>query len=248
VIVIEVTQAGTVKVWLPPVNANVCMAGPAPPVWTHPVAGEQLSTVQAMPSSQLIGSCAQPIAVEQLSVVHTLPSSQLITSCLQPVAGEQLSAVHALASSQPRGVWVQPPAGVQLSTVHMLPSSHPGAMCTQPVAGAQLSVVHPLLSSQLIGACTQPVAGEQLSAVHMSLSLQSTDVCRQMPPEQMSFVHGLPSSQPGTQGIPFASVPGSTVAPSSTTVVPASLFVCVVRASGETAGCLASDPASSLGF
>jgi hypothetical protein len=65
----------------------------------------QLSTVQGLPSSQLVGAWEQsPVAGLQKSSVQISPSSQLIWTLLQmPVVVSQASVVHGLPSSQVAG-------------------------------------------------------------------------------------------------------------------------------------------------
>jgi hypothetical protein len=72
-------------------------------VWTQPVAGLHESSVQTLPSPQLL---VVPLhtPIEHLSfVVHALPSSQLDVLLVwthRPVLGLQKSLVHGLPSSQ----------------------------------------------------------------------------------------------------------------------------------------------------
>ena len=69
-------------------------------VFTHPVAGLQLSVVQLTPSLQVIAVCEQT-PPEQLSVVQALLSLQLIGVCEQVPEGRlHTSVVHPSASSQ----------------------------------------------------------------------------------------------------------------------------------------------------
>jgi hypothetical protein len=70
-------------------------------VFTHPVAGSQLSDVQALASSQLGGVIPVQTPSEHMSVVvHALPSSQGLEfgTLLHVPSGSQLSSVHTLPS------------------------------------------------------------------------------------------------------------------------------------------------------
>ena len=76
-------------------------------VWTHPVAGLQLSSVQTFPSLQFgAGPPTQLPPLHVSLVVHALPSSQgaLLLVWTHPVAGLQLSSVQALLSLQSAAV------------------------------------------------------------------------------------------------------------------------------------------------
>jgi hypothetical protein len=73
------------------------------PVWAHPDAGTQLSSVQTLWSSQFFGGPPTQTLFEHLSlVVHALPSLQesVLPVWEHPVAGTQLSVVQTLWSSQ----------------------------------------------------------------------------------------------------------------------------------------------------
>ncbi len=104
---------------------------------TQPVAGSQLSVVQAILSSQVFCVWRQRFGFNgsQLSVVQALWSSQLIGVNTQPLAGLQVSLVHGLWSLQTTAVCVQAQTPCRpsspLRTIHV-PSS----------------VVHALLSLQ----------------------------------------------------------------------------------------------------
>src|SRR6266568_4702656 len=136
---------------------------------THPFTGSQLSVVQASWSSQKsagFGVFTHPVAGLQLSSVHALLSlhDAEMSVCTHPTAGSHLSAVHALLSLQKSagfGVFTHPVAGLQLSSVHALLSLHDAEMsvCTHPTAGSHLSAVHALLSlhDAEMSVCTHPI-------------------------------------------------------------------------------------------
>ena len=189
----------------PVVQASPSSHGALLLLWTHPVAGLQLSSVQTFPSLQFgAGPPTQLPPLHVSLVVHALPSSQgaLLLVWTHPVAGLQLSSVQALLSLQFGG---GPPTHAPLLQVSLvvqaLPSSHGPVLfaCVQPLAGLQESVVQTLLSLQsgggppaqlppaqwspvvhalpssqgsLLFTCVQPVAGLQESVVHPLLSLQ----------------------------------------------------------------------------
>src|SRR5262249_9476851 len=92
---------------------------------TQPVLGLQLSEVQTLPSSQVIGAKEQPVVGLQLSAVQALLSLQEIGSLWQFRLASQLSTVQALLSLHWAEVvqpWVQLarqpfcPGGSQFST------------------------------------------------------------------------------------------------------------------------------------
>ena len=95
-------------------------------LWVQPLAALQLSSVQTLPSSQLI---VWPLMQEppwQVSPeVQALPSLQTATFalCWQPLVGSQLSLVHGLVSSQLTALpaWQAPLLQVS-PTVQTLPS------------------------------------------------------------------------------------------------------------------------------
>ena len=77
----------------------------------QPVWASQVSLVHTSPSSQTCGAYWQPVAGLQLSSVQALASSQEMGTVLQsPVPGSQLSVVHASPSSQWGAYW-QPVLG-----------------------------------------------------------------------------------------------------------------------------------------
>jgi hypothetical protein len=71
--------------------------------YTQPVAALQLSSVHGLLSLHVTGRLRQPVAPHE-SVVQALPSSQLIgTHSHAPVAGLHESVVHGLLSVQSTG-------------------------------------------------------------------------------------------------------------------------------------------------
>jgi hypothetical protein len=169
----------------PPEHASICVqALPSSHdavllVWTQPVAGLQLSSVQGLPSSQPSAAPAWQLPPPQVSpIVQALPSSHeaVLLVWTQPVAGLQLSSVHALSSLQ---LGAGPP--------WQLPAPHVSA------------VVQALPSSQdaVLSVWTQPPDESQVSSVQGLLSLQSTvRLPAHTPLAHVSFaVQKLPSSQ-----------------------------------------------------
>jgi len=140
---------------------------------THPVAGLQLSVVQALSSLHVTVAPPWQVPPPQVSPeVQAFPSSQGAVLLLKthPVAGLQLSLVQALSSLHTTVAppWQVPPP--QLSPeVQAFPSSQGAVLSvkTQPVAGSQVSVVQAFPSSQaaVLSVKTQPVAGSQVSVV-----------------------------------------------------------------------------------
>jgi len=127
-------------------------------VWTQPVAGLQVSSVQPLPSSQLIaGPPTQPPLLQVSLMVQAFPSLQgaVLAVWTQPVLGLQVSSVQTLPSSQlgARPLTQTPPLHRSLR-VQAFPSSHEAVLFvwTHPVVGLQLSSVQELPSLQLRGA------------------------------------------------------------------------------------------------
>jgi hypothetical protein len=198
-------------------------------VWTQPVAGSQVSSVQTFPSSQFGAAPPAQLPPEHVSfVVQALPSSQgaELSVWTHPVAGSQVSSVQTLPSLQFGGAppTQLPPEQVSF-VVQALPSLHEAVLFvwTHPVAGLHESSVQPFPSLQLGGSpptqappkhvsfvvqalpslqdavlfvCTQPVAGLHESSVQTFPSLQFGGTPpTQLPPEHVSFVmQALPSS------------------------------------------------------
>jgi hypothetical protein len=142
--------------------------------YTQPVAAEQLSSVQGLPS--LHWSAAFPetqIEAPQTSpTVQASPSLQdaVLATWPHPDAGSQLSEVHGLASSQSGAPpAVQTPKRQASPVVQALPSSQTAefAVKTQPVAASQLSSVHGFPSSQ-----TRLPVPTQLPALQISVMVQ----------------------------------------------------------------------------
>src|SRR2546428_10148826 len=127
-------------------------------VWTQPVAGLQVSSVQPLPSSQLIaGPPTQPPLLQVSLVVQAFPSLQgaVLAVWTQPVLGLQVSSVQTLPSSQlgARPLTQTPPLHRSLR-VQAFASSHDAAsfVWTHPAVGLQLSSVQEVPSLQLRGA------------------------------------------------------------------------------------------------
>jgi len=164
------------------------------------VAGLQWSSVQSFPSSQSpssehglhpgIGSATQHRATEsQRSAVQGSPSSH------------PESALQAPAST----AWMQPLTASQESRVQARPSSQGvGPKVHRPVATSHTSTVHALPSAQSASVahrtqdwtCWQPKDGLHESSVQSSRSSQGFApwVQTDRTGEQLSIVHGLPSS------------------------------------------------------
>jgi hypothetical protein len=146
----------------------------AVPVWAvflQPLVVSQLSTVQALPSSQLTVLPTQLAAALQTSpLVQAEPSEQAVpvkATFLQPVAVSQLSCVHGLLSPQfCAGPGTQAPLALHLSaTVQALSSVQLEpvlAVLMQPPDSVQESVVQGLPSSQFW------VVPKQAPALHLS--------------------------------------------------------------------------------
>src|SRR5256886_13384457 len=114
-------------------------------VWTQPVAGLQVSSVQPLPSSQLIaGPPTQPPLLQVSLMVQAFPSLQgaVLAVWTQPVLGLQVSSVQTLPSSQlgARPLTQTPPLHRSLR-VQAFPSSHEGVVLagTHPLGGRRLS-------------------------------------------------------------------------------------------------------------
>lgn len=123
--------------------------------WLQPVASEQASFVQTLPSSHLPETVPTHAPDTHWSTpVQKRPSLQttpLNPVCVQPRIPAQASAVHGLPSSQKSFSCPVQTVPTQRSTaVHGSPSSHvPGnAACVQPDFGSQASVVQAFKSSQ----------------------------------------------------------------------------------------------------
>src|SRR5213078_4013955 len=189
------------------VHALPSLQGAVLLVWTQPVDGLQVSSVQRLPSSQL--GPAPPTHRPPLQaslVVQALPSVQgsVLLPWRQPVVGSQLSSVQRLLSLQ---LSAGPPAQLpwlQVSLVVQALPSVQGAVlfvCTQPVDGLQVSSVQTLPSSQLGGAPPTQRPPLQASLVVQALpSLQGRVLLACTQPVvalQLSSVQPLPSSQLG---------------------------------------------------
>jgi hypothetical protein len=162
--------------------------------------------VQALPSLQgaVLFVYTQPEVGLQVSSVQALWSSQPIVVPPQAPPEHTSLEVHALPSLQGTLLftWVQPPPE-HTSLVQPLPSSVQGALlfvCTQPEAGSQASSVQALPSSQLGAAPPTQFPPEHVSFVVQALpSLHGAVLfgCVQPPPEHTSLVQPLPSSLHG---------------------------------------------------
>ncbi len=142
---------------------------------TQPEPMAQLSLVQGLRSSQLVGPPdwqepplqASP-AVQGLLSVHGM----LLSFCTQPLMGSHESSVQGLASAQFRA---EP--GLHTPATHMSPSVHkllslqklPLLVLMQPLAWSQLSSVQGFLSSQFKDAPPTQLPPEQASAVVQAL-------------------------------------------------------------------------------
>jgi hypothetical protein len=158
-------QVSLVVQALPSLHAAVLL------VLTQPLAGLQLSVVQAFESLHDKGEPPLQTPPPQVSlVVQALPSLQgiVLLAWAQPVAGLQLSVVQIFESLHERGAppLHTPPPHVSL-VVQALPSSQGCVLgsLTQPEAGSQESVVQPLPSLHTGGAPPTHVPPEQVSVV-----------------------------------------------------------------------------------
>jgi hypothetical protein len=118
----------------------------------HPILGSQASIVHFVPSWHVaeISTLWQPVAGEQVSFVQALLSLQEIWLNWQPVVLTQESSVHALLSLHTSGACAHPVKGAHESTVQACPSSQLSGVKMQPVEGWQESAVHMLLSLHVI--------------------------------------------------------------------------------------------------
>jgi hypothetical protein len=158
-------------------------------VYWHPKVASQLSSVQALESSQASGFEPTQTPAAQVSVwVQTLPSEQVFELSFvytHPVNASQLSSVQALESSQVIGFEpTQTPAAQVSVWVQTLPSEQvfkSSFVYTHPSAASQLSSVQSLPSLQVIG--FEPT---QTPAAQVSVWVQT------LPSEQvfeLSFVY-----------------------------------------------------------
>jgi hypothetical protein len=184
-------------------------------VYTHPVPGSQLSSVQTLPSLQFgAGPPTHVPPVQVSAVVQALLSSHgaLLLACVQPLAGLQLSSVQTLLSSQSSAGPLPQAPPLQVSVVVQASPSLHGAVllaCTHPVMVLQLSSVQTFPSSQLGGGPpTQAPLLQASFVVQASPSLQGLLllVCTHpVMASQLSSVQTLPSLQFG--GGPPAQLP-----------------------------------------
>ena len=183
----------------------------------QPFAGSQVSSLQPLPSSQMIFLPALHLLAAQMSpLVQASLSSQLTVFAAltqPPTITLQLSSVHKLLSSQFFGLPVvhAPPAQVS-PTVQTLPSSHGSLelVNTQPLSVSQLLSVHGLPSSQMIFSVPAhtPLAQKSfLEQATPSSQGNALSVCLQpVMASQSSVVHNVPSSQ-------LVAVPGKQMPP-----------------------------------
>jgi hypothetical protein len=117
-------------------------------VWTQPEAGLHESSVQTLPSLQLVGEPLTHEPFEHVSpVVQAFPSSHdaVLLVWPHPVVGSHESSVQGFPSSQAAAKpWTQPVVGSHESSVHWLPSSQSGAA---PPTQAPLEQVSPVVQA-----------------------------------------------------------------------------------------------------
>ena len=173
----------------------------APATFWQPRTGSQLSVVQTLPSSQLIGAFWQPSTASQLSAVQASESSQLIGHVLAAenrvaaVGGTRVAVVTVHRRVLAAGARVAAVGRARVPVVaadrHVLAAEHRIAavrgtglavVAVRPArtgsraTASQLSDVQASASSQLTGAYWQPRSASQLSAVQASASSQSSGV------------------------------------------------------------------------
>ncbi len=189
----------------PPVQSLPSLQGRLLATWLQPPSGRHESLVHGFLSLQLAPTPAHEPAVQVSASVQSLLSlhgAEFAGQPHLPVTMSHRSSVHGLPSWQVLGLpGAQSPSTHKSPKVQALPSLH-----TEPASGEWL----------------HPVPGRHLSALQASLSLQSRVVppaqspslhvsfrvhtlpslqgswlgaCWQPLGEQMSSVHGLPSSQ-----------------------------------------------------
>jgi hypothetical protein len=124
-------------------------------VLAHPVLGLQVSAVQGLPSSQLVGPSPVQVPAMHRSIVQALPSLQTfvwsVTWTHPPFTGSHESSVQGSPSSQVGGGPPTQTPSLQASfAVQALPSSQDAALGAfmQPSTGSQESSVQGLPSSQ----------------------------------------------------------------------------------------------------
>jgi hypothetical protein len=227
-------QVSGVPAWHDPAPSQVSAPSQASPsaqevpagrgVKAQPVAGAQVSVVQACPSSQVGGGPAthEPEALQTSAPLQASPSEQeapgVTGAWVQPSTASHASTVQGFPSSQAGGVPVtQAPAPLQASApLQALPSEQEAPAATgawvQPSAASQASAVHGLPSPQAGGVpVTQAPAALQVSAPLQALpSEQEVPAAtgawvQPSTASQASAVHGLPSSQEGA--VPGRQVP-----------------------------------------
>ncbi len=175
----------------------------------RPLTGLQLSCVQVLPSSQVLGLPPQLPLVHVSGLVHRSPSLQRVplataTKLHRPLAALHVSLVQALLSLHTKAVPTQAPDLHASPTVHSLLSSQltpslTGLYTQAPLVELQLSAVHAKPSLHTLA------VPRQLPLWHMSLLVQALPSVQvlplptlanvQLPPTQASFVHALLSLQ-----------------------------------------------------
>jgi hypothetical protein len=200
----------------------------------HDPARHWSAVVQALPSLQVVPSfamaCVQPSVGEQASTVQGLPSSQLTSApahwpllhtslFVQAFPSLQVGRMQALPPSQSAsdlhaaafvahlpvsGVMVQPMAGSHDDDVHCVPAGHViGTPAQVPFVQASPCVqALPSLQEAVLFTNLQPVAVSQESFVQGFWSLHTMGAPLQVPWLQTSsFVHALPSLQGAAFGV-----------------------------------------------
>ena len=171
--------------------------------WPQPVVGLQAAAVHSLLSgghAPLFGVLTHaPVAGVQLSVVQATLSSHDLVEC-RHVPLSQTSVVQPFESSHSafdwHPVWHAPPWQVPAPLMHAVPSAT--GVLPHPVDVSQVSVVHSLLSLQTTGRCMQAPA-EQVSVVHALSSLQSASIVHWPP-----GTHTPLSQLPPWHGVPLA--------------------------------------------
>ena len=182
----------------------------------QPMVGEQVSVVQAFPSSQTnSASPVQAPSKQESSRVQRLSSSQEVPSMANsvvhsPVSGSHpVDVVHIFASHSFK-VPEQTPSVQVSSVVHRLPSSHGTASVS--------SRVHPKTGSQTAASQGPPSGQARGTPAQIPSSLQASSSVHSSPSSQLSPVRETkkhsPSEHPSM--VQFSSSLQSSVTPSQT--------------------------------